>query len=108
MLDDIQVQLDQTHPELGITLFAINQTGLEATAESLTGRGYTLPLLQDTLTVNAWEQWKVNYRDFFILDPEGNLVSIIPLSPEDEGGGGIVGDQEALDALVEALIEVAQ
>ena len=50
----------------------------------------------------------VNLRDFFILDAAGNLVSITQLSPPDEGGGGIVDNPEAAEALKAALIAAAE
>ena len=52
--------------------------------------------------------WLVNLRDFFILDAQGRLVSITQLSPPDEGGGGIVDDAEAAQALQAALIAAAE
>lgn len=104
----MQRQLDEAHPELGIVLYGVNQVGLESTGEALAARGYTIPLLQDTLSVNAWDQWQVNYRDFFILDADGVLVSVTQLSPEDEGGGGIVNDRDAYRALLDSLVAAAQ
>ena len=104
----MQQELDAAHPNLDIEIYTINQTGLEKSAAALSQVGYTLPLLQDTLAVNAWNLWLVNYRDFFILDSDGNLVSITQLSPPDEGGGGIGHNPEAYQALMEALIAAAE
>ena len=73
-------------------------------AGNLAGRGYVIPMLQDTLADNAWSLWKANLRDF-ILDAEGRLVSITVVS-SDEGGGG-VGDEKAYSSLKTALMEAA-
>ena len=104
----MQQELEDARPDLRIQIHAVNQTGLEPGAAALTQTGAPLPLLQDTLSENAWDAWLVNLRDFFILDAEGRLVSITQLSPSDEGGGGIVGDEEAAQALQAALIAAAE
>ena len=75
-------------------------------AGNLAGRGYVIPMLQDTLAVNAWSLWKANLRDFFILDAEGRWYRC-ELSPRDEGGGSIVGDEKAYSSLKTALLDAA-
>ena len=104
----MQQELRQTHPELGIEILSINQVGLGQSAGDLGERGYGIPILQDTLEVNAWGLWWVNFRDFFILDSQGQLVSITQLSPPDEGGGGIVGDQDAYVSIMDAMISASE
>ena len=93
--------------DIPIQILSVNQAGLDVSAGNLAGRGYVIPMLQDTLADNAWSLWKANLRDFFILDAEGRLVSITQLSPRDEGGGGIVGDEKAYSSLKTALMEAA-
>ena len=100
----MQQEVLAERPDLDIEILAINQVGLGGTAAALGDGRYSIALLQDTLEVNAWALWQVNYRDFFIVDAEGLLVSITQLSPPDEGGGGIVNDAEAFELLKEALI----
>ena len=102
----MQQELRTEYPDLAIEILAINQVGLSATGALGDGR-YNIPLLQDTLEVNAWNLWMVNYRDFFVLDANGVLVSIVQLSPPDEGGGGLVNDAEAYDRLKTGLIDAA-
>lgn len=104
----MQQDLEASHPQLRIQIHTVNQTGLEQSTSALTQGGAPLPLLQDTLSDNAWDAWLVNLRDFFILDADGHLVSITQLSPPDEGGGGIVGNAEAAQALQAALIAAAE
>jgi hypothetical protein len=102
----MQQEVFAERPDLDIEILAINQVGLDGTAAALGDGRYTIALLQDSLDVNAWGLWQVNYRDFFIIDAEGLLVSITQLSPPDEGGGGIINDSEAYGLLKEALIAV--
>ena len=93
--------------DIPIQILSVNQTGLDVSAGNLGGRGYGIPMLQDTLAVNAWGLWKANLRDFFILDTDGRLISVTQLSPRDEGGGGIVGDEEAYSLLKTELLDAA-
>ena len=68
LLDDMQMELTMEGTDIPIQLLSVNQTGLDVSAGNLGGRGYGIPMLQDTLEVNAWGLWKANLRDFFILD----------------------------------------
>ena len=104
----MQQELRQTYPELGVEILSVNQVGLGQSGGDLGERGYGVAILQDSLEVNAWGLWLVNFRDFFILDADGELISITQLSPPDEGGGGIVGDQDAYVELMDAMIGAAQ
>ena len=103
----MQMELTMDATDMPIQILSVNQAGLDVSAGNLGNRGYSVPMLQDTLSVNAWGRWKANLRDFFILDSEGRLISITQLSPRDEGGGGIVGDKEAYTSLKSALRDVA-
>jgi hypothetical protein len=72
-------------------LSAVNAAGHESGNTAAT-EGRDLPLLQDTLEVDAWGLWAVTWRDVVILDRENVPVAIYNLtdhnlgqSPEYEG-----------------------
>lgn len=39
-----------------------------------------LPLLQDTVEQQAWQQWAITYRDVVILDGENRVVGVLNLT----------------------------
>ena len=106
-LQRLQDELDAEVPEAGVQIVGVNRIGLEEyVADNMAG--LSLPVLQDTLSVSAWDTWMSNNRDLFILDESGALVTIHLLSPPDEGGQGMVGSPENYAAVKALLLEAAQ
>lgn len=82
----------------------MNQIGLVPTPQEM--KDWHLPVLQDTLEVNAWMRWGVSYRDVYILDKEGKLAAIWNLNPPEEGGLGI-GNAENRENFKALILEIA-
>lgn len=40
-------------------------------------------MLQDTADVDAWGAWKAEWRDLFVLTPDGDVVDVINLTEYD-------------------------
>lgn len=83
-----------------VRIFAINETGYEMGFGALDPE-HTLPWIQDTATVNAWESWAVEYRDVVVLGPEGQRLSVYNLTTHD------LADAANYAALRDALREAA-
>lgn len=62
-----------------VQIIGINGIDLESGNEMMTS-GRDLPWLQDTIEVDAWNLWQVEYRDVYILDQEGQLRFIYNLT----------------------------
>ncbi len=63
-------------------LLSVNEAGLEAGNEGFV-MGKTMPLLQDTTSINAWALWQVEYRDVVVLDAQGRRRSVQNLTTND-------------------------
>jgi hypothetical protein len=78
----MQIELDGSVPELGIDLIGVNGAGFETgVPEMINGR--FIPLLQDTVEVDAWSLWQVEYRDVIILDRDNVPVGVFNLTTHD-------------------------
>ena len=76
------MQYDFDEQGLPVQIVGINETGYESGNESVVD-GRTLPWLQDTEEVNAWDLWEVAYRDVFVVDEQGLLRFRLNLTIED-------------------------
>lgn len=65
-----------------VRIFAINETGHESGFGALDA-SLTLPWLQDTSEVNAWENWAITYRDVVVLGPDNERLSVYNLTEHD-------------------------
>lgn len=65
-----------------MVLLSVNAAGLEAGNEGF-AMGKSTPLLQDTMAVNAWSQWQVEYRDVVVLDAAGRRRGVQNLTTAD-------------------------
>ena len=66
------MQNDFDEQNIPIQILGINEFGYEVGNDSVV-EGRTLPWLQDTEEINAWDLWDVEYRDVFIVDESGLL-----------------------------------
>jgi hypothetical protein len=76
------MQYDFDSQDIPAQIIGINESGYEEGNESVV-EGRTLPWLQDTEEINAWELWEVGYRDVFIVDESGTLRYRFNLSSQD-------------------------
>lgn len=61
---------------------AVNrEDGVDSAGEAVEGR--TLPFLQDTVEVDAWGSWQVEWRDIVILDANNEVVGVMNLTDYD-------------------------
>lgn len=77
----MQGELETAAPG-AVVLLAVNGAGLESGNEGFV-MGKTLPLLQDTTTVDAWTAWQVTYRDVVVLDADGRRRTVFNLTTND-------------------------
>jgi len=96
----MQGELDAELPELQIRLLGVNGAGHESGVPSMID-GRVIPLLQDTVEVDAWNDWEVVYRDVIILDRDNVPVGVFNLTENDLSN---MGDYTALKTM---LIDVA-
>ncbi len=60
----------------------MNEVGQESGLPTMAALG-DLPLLQDTLLVDAWGSWEVTYRDVVLLDEDNVEVGVFNLTVHD-------------------------
>ncbi len=92
----MQGELDGGFPELGISLLGVNGAGFESGVPDMV-LGRTIPLLQDTVEVDAWTAWGVEYRDVIILDRDNVPVGVFNLTAHDLSQ---MGEYEALKGML--------
>ncbi|MCB9779223.1 MAG: hypothetical protein H6742_11720 [Alphaproteobacteria bacterium] len=63
-------------------IFAVNGAGYEAGIPAIAAEG-DLGVLQDTTDIDAWGAWQAEWRDLFVLTPEGDIVDVINLTEHD-------------------------
>lgn len=78
----MQKELNGDFPDKGIKLLGVNGAGFETGVPQMIA-GRFLPLLQDTVDVDAWGQWAVTYRDVVILDRDNVPVGVFNLTDHD-------------------------
>ena len=65
-----------------IRILGINEAGQESGNATIVA-GRVLPWLQDTASVNVWQQWQVTYRDVIVLDAENMRVTAFNVTNQD-------------------------
>jgi hypothetical protein len=78
----MQQELDETG--YSVEILGINAAGKENGNPTIT-EGRSLPWLQDTEEVNAWDLWSVDYRDVYVLDQQHQLRYIYNLTTQNLG-----------------------
>ncbi len=105
-MNQLQAELDATHPQLDIEIVGVNELGRES-ANALMTAGRSLPWLQDVDANNnqisdVWrEQWDVVYRDVVIVDKTLTDLGAFNLTTYD------LADTATYNALREILLDVA-
>ena len=69
----MQTEINSTHPNLDIELFAINMIGTGA-GTSYFSTSLNLPMVQDSSSLEIWDDWGALWRDVFILNENNELV----------------------------------
>jgi hypothetical protein len=90
--------MDTMQQELGAqaALLGVNAIGYESYNDSYTD-GVDIPWLQDTMSESVWASWGAQWRDVWILDPQGRLYAMFDLNRRDLSN---VDDYEELKALI--------
>jgi hypothetical protein len=90
--------MDSMKQQLGdqVALLGVNAVGYESYNDEFTAE-LTIPWLQDSMSELAWEAWGAEWRDVFILDPQGRLYALVDLNAMDLGWEP---DYEAFEALL--------
>ncbi len=65
-----QLQRELEGEGLPVQIIGVNDVGLEAGNEAMC-MDRDLPWLQNTMEVDAWNLWGVEYRDVVVVDGEG-------------------------------------
>ena len=60
-------------------MFAINQIGAETGTTSFDAT-HALPMVNDNPTENIWQKWESQWRDFYILNRNNELLEIYNLT----------------------------
>lgn len=89
--------LDAVHPELGLDIITINETGLESGNDDLIAVS-SLPLVQDDTTANVWTNWGAEWRDVYILDEDNTVVAVYNLTEHD------LSDASSFEELYELFV----
>jgi hypothetical protein len=76
ILNDIQNELRSSNSDFNVEIIGVNDGPTENNAEMTTGR--KLPWLQNTTDV--WKDWKVNFRDVRILNPQNEAMGVFNLT----------------------------
>ena len=97
----MQAELSQSHPDLNITLLAINQINAESGINNF-NEGHNLPMVQDSTSEGIWTSWEGGWRDVYILDSNNELIEIYNLTTYN------IQDTDNYNTLKEKLISAAQ
>jgi hypothetical protein len=96
----MQIELENTHPNLDIELFAINMIGT-ASGTSYFSPSLNLPMVQDSSSLGIWNDWGALWRDVFILNENNELVLVYNLTQYG------LSDTNNYNTLMQHFIDVA-
>ena len=97
----MQNELRQERPELEIIILSINQIGAENGISSST-EAHALPMVHDNETDTIWLSWEGQWRDFYLLNRNNELVEVYNLTQNN------LNDETNYNELKQKLIEAAQ
>lgn len=75
----MQNELISEYPELPIRILSINQIGAENGINSF-NENHALPMVNDSTTDEIWIQWESQWRDFYILNKQNELLEVYNLT----------------------------
>ena len=81
-LAEILADIKNDHPDLDVSIHAINMVGYE-TAAQLVFDVADLPVLQDDSAAHVMNDWGATQRDFFILGGDNEEVDRFNLTMDD-------------------------
>jgi hypothetical protein len=84
LLNQMQLEFEQEDTTLDVRILGVNARGLESGNEGAVA-GKTIPWLQDTEEVKAWDLWGVTWRDVYVLDAENRVVAVYNLTEHSLG-----------------------
>ena len=99
-MDTLESELDETHPELSISILGINEFG-HASGNDVATMGRDIPWLQDTDEQNVWATWDITFRDVIIVDAQGVYYASYNLTTYN------LADDENVAGLRALLLEAA-
>ena len=92
-------QLENTHPNLDIEIFAINMPGFGG-ATNLSS-SIQLPMVQDSNSLGIWSDWGAVWRDVYILNENNELVMVYNLTQHN------LGNSSNYNTLMSHFIDIA-
>ena len=75
----MQNEISSEYPELPIKILSINQIGAENGINSF-NETHALPMVNDSTTDEIWIQWESQWRDFYILNKQNELLEVYNLT----------------------------
>ena len=75
----MEADLAKKHPELAVSLLAIDAAGHEGGLPDLAKVG-DLPCVQDTVKDDVWGSWGAEWRDVYVLNAENELTAVYNLT----------------------------
>ena len=75
----MQGELDEEYPDLDIKILSINQIGAENGTSSFS-EIHALPMVNDNPTDDIWTEWDCEWRDFYILNKNNELLEVYNLT----------------------------
>ena len=97
----MQDEISSEYPELPIKILSINQIGAENGVESF-NESHALPMVNDNANDEIWVQWESQWRDFYILNKQNELLEVYNLTQNN------LNDPLNYQELKQKLIEAAQ
>lgn len=81
-MNQLQAELNAETTLRPVRILGINEAGQESGNATIVA-GRVLPWLQDTVSVNVWQQWQVTYRDVIVLDAENKRITAFNVTNQD-------------------------
>jgi hypothetical protein len=75
----MEADLAKKHPELGVSLLAINEAGHEDGLPDV-AKTADLPCLQDTAKDDVWGSWGAEWRDVYVLNADNEVTAVYNLT----------------------------
>jgi hypothetical protein len=101
----MQAEILAANPDSRIRIVGVNETGHQSGNEIVVA-DRTLPWLQDTALVGAWDAWEVTFRDVIVVDEQNREIVVMNLTTNDLGAPTIYA--QLLGILREAAGETAE
>ena len=97
----MQAELQESHPELNISLLSINKIAAESGVASF-NTTHNLPMVQDETALGILSDWGAVWRDVYILNENNELVLVYNLTQYS------LSDSNNYNTLMQHFIDTAQ